>query len=255
LDRIAKEDPMLIALIADIHGNRTALDAVLADLGTRSVDRLVCLGDAVQGGPQPAETVAKLRELACPVVLGNADAWMLTGVNTGAEGEPTERMQAIRRWSLSRLSEADQSFVAAFAPTVEVQLPEERRLLCFHGSPASFDDVILPTTPEEEVMRFLGGTGATILTGGHTHLQQLRRVDDALFVNPGSVGFAYAHGQAEDQVRADPWAEYALLSFDVGRFGLEFRRVPFDVNAVVQAAFAGGMPDPEAFAARYPGTA
>jgi putative phosphoesterase len=242
---------MLVALISDIHGNRTALDAVLADLQARPVERLVCLGDAVQGGPQPAETVAKLRELAFPVVMGNADAWMLTGVNTGQEGAPTETMLAIRTWSLARLSEDDRAFIRGFAPTVEIALSEERRLLCFHGSPASFDDLILPSTPEDEVVRFLGGTGAAILTGGHTHLQQLRRVGDALFVNPGSVGFAYAHGQSVDRFRADPWAEYALLSFDSGRFGLEFRRVPFDVDAVVQAAFDGGMPNPEAFAARY----
>src|SRR5262249_51251527 len=156
--------------ISDMHGNALALDAVLADLRRDAVDRVVCLGDAVQGGPQPAEVVARLRDLACLVVMGNADAWLLSGVETGAENIPVERlrqMEEVRRWSLTQLSEADRAFIAQFQPTVTVPLVDERNLLCFHGSPASFDDIILPTTPEEEFLALLGGYAPRVLTGGH----------------------------------------------------------------------------------------
>src|SRR5512139_520683 len=101
---------MRIAIISDIHGNCIALDATLADLRQDPVDQIVCLGDAVQGGPQPAQVVARLREIACPVVMGNADAWLLTGQETGNEGIPAERlrkMHAIRDWSLAQLTAAD----------------------------------------------------------------------------------------------------------------------------------------------------
>jgi predicted phosphodiesterase len=63
---------MRVAVIADIHGNLTALEAVLADLAATQVDEIVCLGDVAATGPQPYETVAQLRALACPVVMGNA---------------------------------------------------------------------------------------------------------------------------------------------------------------------------------------
>jgi predicted phosphodiesterase len=56
---------MRIAVISDIHGNAYALDAALADMASQGVDQIVCLGDAIQWGPQPAETVQRLRELAC----------------------------------------------------------------------------------------------------------------------------------------------------------------------------------------------
>src|SRR5690349_17179247 len=85
---------MRIAVISDIHGNCLALDAVLADLQRDGVDWIVCLGDAIQGGAQPAETVARLRDLGCPIVMGNADAWLLTGEETGAEGPPSEQLLA-----------------------------------------------------------------------------------------------------------------------------------------------------------------
>ncbi len=60
--------------MSDVHGNCVAFDAVLTDLRQRRTDQVVCLGDMVQGGPQPTEVLARLRELACPVVIGNADA-------------------------------------------------------------------------------------------------------------------------------------------------------------------------------------
>src|SRR5689334_13685014 len=82
---------MRIAIISDVHGNLVGLDAALADLQAQPVDQIVFLGDMVQGGPQPAEVVARLRGLACPVVMGNADAWLLTGRATGTE--PTTERQ------------------------------------------------------------------------------------------------------------------------------------------------------------------
>ena len=110
---------MKVAVISDIHGNGVALDAALADLQREAPDRIVCLGDAAQGGPQPAQVLARLRELACPVVIGNADAWMLDGDQSGAEIKATPQMWETRDWSLAQLSEADRAFVRSFQPTVK----------------------------------------------------------------------------------------------------------------------------------------
>ncbi len=240
---------MRMAIIADIHGNCVAFDAVLADVWAHAVDQIVCLGDAVQGGPQPAEVVARLRELGCPVVLGNADAFLLTGADGNESVTPQQR--AARDWSLAQLSEADRAFIAAFQPTVELSLPGGRRFLCFHGSPTSFHDIIFPDTPEEEMRRLVGAHLPAILTGGHTHLQQLRRLDDSLFFNPGSVGFVYNTRASGGGTHADPWAEYAILSADERRLSIEFCRVPFDVAAWKRVTLASGTPDAETMVTRY----
>src|SRR5258708_1773716 len=147
---------MRVAVISDMHGNDFGFATAVADLKTQNVDQIVCLGDAIQGGPQPAETVKRLRELGCPVVMGNADAWMLTGIDTGAEGKPSEKHLAVREWSVAKLSEADKTFISGFQPAVEIDLGGGEKLLCFHGSPTSFDDIILPTTSEEDFHKFLG---------------------------------------------------------------------------------------------------
>jgi predicted phosphodiesterase len=242
---------MRIAVISDIHGNCFALDVALADIRREAVDQIVCLGDAIQGGAQPAATVARLRELGCPIVMGNADAWLLTGEETDAERPATERLIAIREWSLAQLSDADRAFIAGFQPTITIGLGDGRELLCFHGSPHSFDDIILPDTPEEAVERFLGGFGAAALAGGHTHLQQIRRLGDAVFFNPGSLGYAYRHQQPEDGFRADSWAEYAILSLDAGRLSLDFHRVPYDAEALIAIIERSGRPYAAESVAQY----
>lgn len=243
-----------IAVFSDMHGNCVAFDAALADIQPQGVDQLVCLGDAIQGGPQPAAVVARLRELGCPVVMGNADAFLLSGEDTGDETIDEKRrrnLDDVRAWSLSQLSEDDRAFIAAFQPTVTLSLDGERNLIGFHGSPHSFDDIIVPSTSEDDVNRMLGGFAPHILAGGHTHVQQIRHLGDAFYFGCGSVGFAYRHDQPEGTFRADRWAEYALLSVEGGRTSLEFRRVPFDVDALIEAYRASGRPYTEEAIAQY----
>ncbi len=245
---------MRVAIISDMHGNDYAFERVEADIKLQSVDQIVCLGDAIQGGPQPASVVQRLRRLDCPVVMGNADAWMLSGVETADEGIPPERkkkMEEIRGWSLSQLTEDDREFISAFQATVTIKLDGGPDLLCFHGSPASFDDVILPAAPEEEFQKLLGAYSSNILTGGHTHAQQIRRLGKHFFFNPGSVGFAYSHFQPDGNFKADSWAEYAILTSQNGQVSLEFRRVPFDGEGLIRIYRESGRPFAEEAIAQY----
>jgi putative phosphoesterase len=245
---------MRVAVISDMHGNDLAFGVVEADIQDQGVDQIVCLGDAVQGGPQPAEIVQRLRRLNCPVVMGNADAWLLSGEETADEGIPPERLRKmgeVRAWSLSKLSEDDKTFIANFQPTVTLQLQDGLELLCFHGSPASFDDVILPAALEDEFQKHLGAYAGHILTGGHTHAQQIRRLGDLFFFNPGSVGFAYSHNQPDENFQADPWAEYAILTVGNGQTSLEFRRVPFDAGEVIHIYRESGRPFADEAIAQY----
>ena len=236
---------MKIAIISDMHGNCLALDTVLADIQRDSIDQIVCLGDAIQGGPQPSQVVSRLRELAFPVVLGNADDWLLTGYDSGAEKMSEERrrkLDIVRDWQLTQLSEDDLAFIKTFKPTIELPAGSEYTLLCYHGSPHSFDDVILPTTTDEEIRTYLEPSDTTIYTGGHTHMQFVRHLGRTFHFNPGSVGFAYRHDQPDDVFHADSWAEYALLSITDGRFELTFRRAPYDVEALINIYRGSGRP-------------
>lgn len=245
---------MRIAIISDMHGNDFAFEKVETDIKNQKVDQIVCLGDAIQGGPQPANVVQRLRRLNSPVVMGNADSWLITGKDSGREQIPAERlkkMDVIREWSLSLLTEDDRNFIAGFQPTVTITLENDLDLLCFHGSPVDFDDVILPSTPDEEFQKYLGAYNKNILTGGHTHTQQIRRCGERFFFNPGSVGFAYSHYQPDGQFYADAWTEYAILTVEHGQTALEFHRIPFDAEELIGIYRQSGRPFADEAIAQY----
>ncbi len=235
---------MRIAVISDIHGNDLAFAAVEADFRTNGVDSVVCLGDSVQGGVQPAEVIRRLKDLGCPVVMGNADDLTLKGKESSNEEPPNDWIAAVREWQLPMLSADDLAFIAALPPRVEVAPPNGKRLLCGHGSPQHFNHVILPDTPYEDVLERLGPIDSAIVCGGHTHLQQIRQLGENFFFNPGSVSLPMRQDVTGDQARVNRWAEYAILTVEKsGAESLEFRRVPHDIDQLIAMIYTSGMPD------------
>ncbi|TAK13042.1 MAG: metallophosphoesterase [Anaerolineae bacterium] len=238
---------MKVAVLSDVHGVCFALGTVLAEVRKLNVDSIVCNGDMIQGGPQPHETVQLLGELNCPVVMGNADSWLLTGVEADVYSISEERrkiLDTVREWSLSQLTQEDLTFINAFHPTVTVDLGHGRSLLAFHGSPTSFDQFLLPSTSDAEFQEIFKPHANYVFTGGHMHLQFTRRLPDSqsFFFNPGSVGMAYNHQQSSEAKLLDPWAECAVLTIEEGRVGLEFRRVPLDMDALSEIYRRSGRP-------------
>jgi len=231
---------MRLGLIADIHGNCIALDAVLADLSRLAVDDLICLGDVAALGPQPREVMARLRALGCPVVKGNTDAWLLASSPiTGADAID----RAITQWSATQLTDEDRAYVGAFPAAIERSLGTGRTLLCFHGSPRSFDETIIATTPDDDLNAMLNGYDAAIMAGGHTHIAMLRRYRDRQIINPGSVGLPGV-GSARPYNRNVHWAEYAVLDANDDYTHIAFHRTALDVEKMIASAYASGMPEP-----------
>lgn len=235
---------MRVGLIADIHGNRVALDTVLEELERESVDRLLCLGDVAALGPQPSEVVARLREIGCPSVLGNTDAWLLDGPPARLTGTSGLAMVKISRWCAEELSGPDLRYLRACPPTMRVDLGGDVELLCFHGSPRSFDEVISATTSDDLVASMLSGHRASVFAGGHTHVQLLRRHGLAHLLNPGSVGLpGVGPGTPDLPINHHvAWAEYAILEMESGRLDFNLRRVSVDTERMLETANLSGMP-------------
>jgi predicted phosphodiesterase len=196
-----------LALVSDIHGSDDALATVVGALEQLDIDRVICLGDAVQGGDQPREVLDRLAQLGWPVVLGNADAFLLEVPSESPEPLTQEQLDK-REWTLAQLEPSHLAQIRSFVPTLDVELDDGMTLRAFHGSPDSYDDVLLPDTPDAQVERLLGGSGVDLLAGGHTHMQWTRYVDGALYVNPGSIrddgAYAIVTGGSVE-FRKAPW--------------------------------------------------
>ena len=229
---------MRVGLISDIHGNRLALDAVVAELEKEDLDQIICLGD-VAVGPQPAEALAGVRELECLTVMGNWDACFLEGMPE-AKDEVGQKLVDTGEWWAHFLSDEDREFMRSFAPTLELDL-DGLKALFFHGSPRSYDEWIFSTTPDDELRVMLDGHSEPALVGGHTHLQLVRRFEKSIFVNPGSVGLPFVEWWPRP-VRIAPWAEYGIINSRDGRLEVELRRTTFDVEAFLTLSRSSGMP-------------
>jgi putative phosphoesterase len=228
-----------LGLISDVHGNPFALEAVLAELERDGVDELVCLGD-IAPGPQPRETVRRLRELDCPAVMGNWDTWLLGRVPP-LPGPVADKLAEQAEWWAGQLGEEERRYLASLAPQLEVAV-DGASVHCVHGSPRSTTEDIFATTPDSDVGEMLDGVRAPVLAAGHTHVQLHRRHGETLIVNPGSVGLPFHSWPPEGEILMSPWAEYAILSSEEGRVSVELRRTPYDVDALLGLALETGMP-------------
>jgi predicted phosphodiesterase len=218
---------MRIALISDIHGNQLALERVLADARLVGADRFACLGDVATLGPRPKDVLRTLRELGCPIIQGNHDAFLLDPAlvlrYTGAK----VIVDAID-WCRAQLSADDLAFIGTFAAEIDVPLAGGRLLHLYHGSPESNVQDVLATTDDDELERLLAGRRADIMAGGHTHIQMLRQHRGTWVVNPGSVGMPFRRYVSGARPEIMPYAEYAVVDDGGGSPSVELRRVPLD---------------------------
>ncbi|MEM7033791.1 MAG: metallophosphoesterase family protein [Chloroflexota bacterium] len=234
---------MRIAFISDTHGNLVALEAVLADIARSNVDQIIFLGDALTMGPQPKPVIDLLRSLNCSCILGNHDENLLN-LDHIEDGNHADWYIDIARWTATQLDTADFDFLHSFQATLDIQLDDnapQSTIHCFHGSPKSNRDFLLVTTTDEELAEYLGSSTATVLIGGHAHVQMIRRYGHSMLVNVGSVGFPLQHYPFSPPPPVLLWAEYAIVSW-AGSLSIDLRRVDFDLDKARQLAGESGMP-------------
>jgi len=241
---------MRVALISDLHGNDLSLRAVLDDIQRVGVDRLVCLGDVATLGPHPEVVLDRLRDLGCTCILGNHDDFMLQVDLIRSYTEVPVVVDAVD-WCRARLSSRHLEFIRTFRADLEIPLEGDTKLYLFHGSPRSHMEDIVATTPAEEVDRFLDGHRATVLAGGHTHLQMLRQHRGMLLVNPGSVGMPFKEHVPGRAPTVLPHAEWAMVEGTRHGVRVSLHRVPMDKAALHEATRATDHPLRDMLAAQY----
>jgi predicted phosphodiesterase len=228
-----------LAALSDIHGNATALEAVLKDVAREKPDAVLVAGDLVLNGPDPAMVVDVLRTLAddgALVIAGNTDIavadfdyaaafpWMNDGIPDaivdGAE------------WAHETLGAARIDWLRRLPAERRWRADDDTLVLVCHGSPGSqtagFDQGLDPNVTIERVAR----TDARVIVCGHTHLPEVRDLGWKLIVNDGSAGYIFD---------GEPTASWALIDLVDGEVRAEIRRTEFDALSVANAISARGL--------------
>lgn len=235
---------MLVAILADIHANAAALEAVLADARAHRPDLVVFGGDLAVNGPRPAEALEQVMALGAPSIMGNMDDAVIRAENN------------ITRWARDKISAPGQDYLRGLPFSHRVTPPGGRSpeddLLVVHATPRSIDEALLlripavgtsfsAPTPMPEAAAMLAGARANRIVYGHIHFYSDGVIAGQRVTSVGSVGFPFD---------GDPRAEYALARWDGQTWLFEPRRVPYDYEAVAREIESSGMPYPERFAAR-----
>ncbi len=225
---------MRVAVIADIHGNQTALEAVLEDLAQQPpVDHLVIAGDLCLNGPCPRQVLETVQKLNCPVIQGNVDAEV---VNEAPEKGPKKRTTVA--WTREQIGYAGISYLASLPTSHLIENPEGSDLYIVHANPLNMEDAIFPNAPDSVLEQLLGGLPPNVgaLAFGHLHIAYTRRWRHLLLADVASCGVP-----RDEDLRA----AYGILSWHNHNWQAEIRRVTYDVKAVVKQIKACGMPNPE----------
>lgn len=242
---------MRIGFISDIHGNFTALEAVLADIKKQNLDQLICLGDTISLGPQPAEVLNALREWKTINLMGNHDLAILDPEHAAAY-EITEHLIPDLYWGRKELAPEDFDFLHSFKSTHVVQFPNGIDVLAFHGSPLSSTHLIQATTENAQLDEYFADRTESVFIGGHSHIQMYRRYGKKLILNSGSVGnafvFAFTPGNPPNLL---PWAEYAIMEQAGNFLNVDMRRVYFDTAAVIERVKKSDLPGAEWWLRQY----
>jgi putative phosphoesterase len=224
---------MRIAIVADIHGNLTALEAVVADLERREPDRVIHGGDLALAGARPAEVVDRVRGLGWPGVVGNADELLWNRAQL--------ELQLARAPKLAPLLRL---LFETYAPATIEQLGEERvawlrslpaehsegGIRVIHASPGDLWRAPMPDAAEAELLETYGAADEDIVVYGHIHLPFVRRLASLTVANTGSVGNPFD---------GDPRAAYLMVQDGEA----ETIRVSYEIEREVSTVLGSGYPD------------
>ena len=228
---ISAEEHPLIAIIADVHANLHALNAVIADAKSRGVEFFLNAGDFLGYGAFPDEVVSELSSENVLSIIGNYDLKVLKKREEKKRENITNERQISFVYAGKNLSESSIRYLRSLDREMRISIGD-KSLLMVHGSPESIDEHLTPDTTDERMSELALIADADVVIMGHSHLQFKRTVNGVTFINPGSVG------RPDD---GDNRANYAILN--ISSLSINLIKVDYDIESAADSIRGMGLPE------------
>jgi len=233
-----------IAILSDIHGNVTALEAVLADTEREQVTEYWVLGDLLMIGPGSTDLLRRLRELPnVTFVRGNWDDVFLDAATADFDDPTNVYGSRLAMYHYDQLSKEDIEFISQLPAVVTKELDGFKFLICHHLPTQNYGGELWPSAKQEHFDQLFADGEYNVAVYGHIHRQVMRYgLDGQLVVNPGSVHVPTLFSEWEIQ-NFSLQAQYAMIEIDGKEIrSVNFKKIAFDVDAEVALAKAQGLP-------------
>ena len=231
-----------IAILSDIHGNTTALEAVIADAKNKGASEYWLLGDIFLPGPGANDLVALLKDLPITAsVRGNWDDCVLEALDGEYGLEDPQEIQSMRmtQFLMERMDPATIIWLRSL-PLLEKKEIDGLRFSLSHNLPKkNYGGDLLVENDTEKFDQLLDNE-VDVAVYGHVHKQLLRYGSQGQqIINPGSIGMPYFDWEGLKNHRA----QYALLEVENGELvNIQFRKVAYDYEAELESAKEKGLP-------------
>ena len=215
-----------VAILADIHGNLPALEAVMADLKHVAPDHVVVNGDVINRGPQSKECLAAIQATGWPVVFGNHEEYVLKLADGRLPDLWTTDWWLPTRRVVEELSREALNYLRGLPWKHVINVPGLSPMCIVHGSPRLLNEGLGFWMSDSELLDALYPAPEPVVIGAHTHRSFERRVNGRWVLNCGAVGAPF---------NGDPSAQYLVLTGQQGEWSADFRAVPYDREPVYAA--------------------
>jgi putative phosphoesterase len=219
-----------IAFLSDIHSNIHALTAVKRFLAQERVSQVVVLGDLTGYGASPGPVIDFVRREGWACGMGSSDARVAFDV--GAEGERKGVAGSVLTWTRGVLDAEQLEFLGKLRAGGRLETPLGR-LRYFHGSPHDPEQRLDLMGSQRELEALAETLGASVVVVGGTHVPMVRQVDDAVFVDAGSVGLS---------LNREPGADVAIVEMQGLRPKITLHKVSYDFQSAAFDILAWDLP-------------
>lgn len=225
---------MRVAILADIHGNLPACEAVLEDIArVVAPDYIVAAGDLALRGAHPRETVELLADKCDALLMGNTDAYLAGNYLGGAYRERDHWKTELLRWSRDQLGPELLQRLGALPFSIRYTPRKGQDLFVCHANPKNLEESLDPTLDDNAVRRFFTHLDAAACAFGHLHFPYRRRVGRMLIADVASAGIPRD---------GDLRPAYGVFTFTPKGWRVQIRRVRYPVRKATQALTARRVP-------------